>query len=105
MPPAARGRLLPGADRVRARPAAGGKRSVRPRRAEFACAAYLCPLAVRCWRASEIPSPGGLFVTTLINPKAAFLALTFAPSSGLVILNLVGVGSALLAGALWLVLA
>jgi threonine/homoserine/homoserine lactone efflux protein len=70
---------------------------------KLACAAWLSVLAVRCWRAAEVRRAGGLFVTTLLNPKAAFLALTLAPSSGVVVLNLIGIGSATLAGALWLV--
>ena len=71
---------------------------------KLACAAWLCFLAVRCWRASEVQRGGSIFVTTLLNPKGAFLALTLAPTSGVVVLNLVGVGSAMLASALWLLI-
>jgi len=71
---------------------------------KLACAAWLCLLAARCWRASEVRRAGGLFVTTLLNPKGAFLTLTLAPTGGVVVLDVVGVGSATLAGALWLAL-
>ena len=50
----------------------------------------------------EVRQTGGLFVTTLLTPKGAFLALTLAPSAGVVVLDLVGVGCAMLAGAMWL---
>jgi hypothetical protein len=69
---------------------------------KLVCAAWLCILAVRCWRACEVFGAGGLLATTLLNPNGAFLALTLAPSLGVVVLDLVGVGCAMLAGALWL---
>ncbi|MDB5652274.1 MAG: hypothetical protein JWL62_3794 [Hyphomicrobiales bacterium] len=45
-----------------------------------------------------------MFVTTLLNPKAAFLGMTLSPTVSLVPLVISGVGCALVAGTFWLVL-
>jgi len=66
------------------------------------CAAWLCVLAARCWRATQVGAGGGFFMTTLLNPKAAFLALVLPPSMGALALDLIGIGCAMAAGALWL---
>jgi threonine/homoserine/homoserine lactone efflux protein len=66
------------------------------------CAIWLAVLAFRCWRASEIRPGGNLFLTTLLNPKAAFIALTLQPVIGGGAMVCFGIGGALVAGVLWI---